>query len=144
MSYSKELSREIILDHVENPRNKKKIDESIYLKSYLKNPSCGDDVFVYVLLDNNIIKDISYDVNGCSICRASTSIMSELLINKTKEEGDIIIKNINNMLLDKEYDSKTIMEAVVFENIKNLPPRIKCALLPYKAYKKAIGDEYGL
>lgn len=144
MNYSNELYREIILDHVQNPRNIKEINESDYMKAYLKNPSCGDDVFIYVQIDKNIVKDISYKVNGCSICKASTSIMSELLVGKTKEEVNLIIDNINNMLINNNFDNKVIMEAIAFEGIKKLPPRIKCALLPYKAYKKAIGDEDGI
>jgi len=143
MNYSNEMHREIILDHIQNPRNKKETDDT-YLKAYLKNPSCGDDVFVHVLIDNNIVKDIGYDVNGCSICKASTSIMSELLIGKTKEEANYIIDNINNMLTSKKYDSSILMEANCFEGVKNLPPRIKCVLLPYKAYKRAIGEENGM
>lgn len=144
MNYSNELHREIILDHVQNPRNMKKIGETDYLKAYLKNPSCGDDVLIYVLIDNNTIKDIAYDVNGCSICKSSTSIMSELLIGKTKDEATNIINNINNMLTNKKYDSNLIDEAIAFEGVKNLPPRIKCTLLPYKAYKKAVGEEDGI
>lgn len=141
MNYSNELCREIILDHIENPRNKKNINKDLYLSYYLKNPSCGDELTIYVLLDNNIIKDISYDVHGCSICKASTSIMSELLIGKTKEEASIIIKNINNMLTSKNYNKNILMDAISLEGVKNLPPRIKCALLPYKAYEKAVSNE---
>lgn len=141
MNYSNDLYRSIILDHIENPRNKKEINNQDYLKSYLKNPACGDDVFVYILIDKDIIKDITYDVNGCTVCKASTSIMSELLIGKTKKETNIIINNINNMLTGKDFDKNIIRDAVAFEGIKNLPPRIKCAILPYKAYKKAIGED---
>ena len=142
MNYSNNIHREIILDHVENPRNKNEIDSKDYLKGYLKNPACGDDVFIYVLINNNIVKDIAYDVNGCSICKASTSIMSELLIGKSKDQVNNIITNINNMLIGKPFDDKLVLDAIAFEGIKNLPPRIKCAILPYKAYKKALGEEY--
>ena len=144
MNYSNDLHREIILDHVQNPRNIKDIVESDYLKAYLKNPSCGDDVLVYVLIDKDIVKDIAYKVNGCSICKASTSIMSELLVGKTKEEVNTIIDSINNMLINKDFNEDIISEAIAFQGVKNLPPRIKCTLLPYKAYKKAIGEDYGL
>ncbi|MDD4624323.1 MAG: SUF system NifU family Fe-S cluster assembly protein [Tenericutes bacterium] len=141
MNYSNDLYRNIILDHIENPKNKKEINSQEYLKSYLKNPACGDDVLIYVLIDKDIIKDVSYDVNGCTVCKASTSIMSELLIGKTLKEVDIIINNINNMLVGKDFDKNIIKDAIAFEGIKNLPPRIKCAILPYKAFKKAIGDK---
>ena len=144
MNYSNELSREIILDHVQNPKNIKDINKNIYLEAYLKNPSCGDEVTIYLLKDEKKIIDITYDVHGCSICKSSTSIMSDLLINKTIAEANVIISNINNMLLGESYDKTILGEAIAFEGVKNLPPRIKCTLLPYKAYKKAIGDEHGL
>ena len=140
MNYSNDLYRNIILDHIEKTSEKKDINKDDYLKAYLKNPSCGDDVFIYVLIDNNYVKDLYYEVNGCSVCKASTSIMSELLIGKSKDEINVIINNINNMLIGKEFNHDLVSEAIAFEGIKNLPPRIKCALLPYKAYKKAIGD----
>ncbi len=141
MNYSNDLYRNIILDHIENPRNKKEIIDKEYLKSYLKNPSCGDDIFLYLLVENNIIKDVTYDVNGCTVCKASTSIMSELIMDKSITEVNNIIKNINNMLTGNVFNKEIIKDAIVFEGIKNLPPRIKCAILPYKAYMKAIGED---
>ncbi len=140
MNYSNELYRDIIMDHIKNPKNIKEVNKNDYLKAYLKNPACGDDILIYVLIDNNIVKDITYDVNGCTVCRASTSIMSELLIGKTKEEVNTIISNINNMFMGNDFNRDLVDEAIAFEGVKNLPPRIKCAILPYKAYKKAIGE----
>lgn len=140
MNYSNDLYREIILEHVNNPKNKGNIEDKSYLKAYLKNPSCGDDVLIFVLLDNNLIKDIKYNASGCSICLSSVSIMSELLIGKTKEEANIIIENFNNMIMNKEYDKNILKDGVALSGVANLPPRIKCATLGYKAYMKAVGD----
>jgi SUF system NifU family Fe-S assembly protein len=141
MNYSNEMYREIILDHVKNPRNKKKIDDDRYLKAYLKNPSCGDDVLVYVLIQNNIVKDISYEVNGCSICVSSVSIMSELLMGESLDNALLIIENFNNMITNKEFDEALLKEAIALKGVANLLPRIKCATLGYKAFLKAIGKD---
>ncbi len=142
MSYTKEIYRDIILDHVENQRNSNKDINDKYNKAYVKNPSCGDEITLYVYIEKDLVKDITYQVNGCSICKASTSIMSELLFNKSIKEIDLIIENINKMLSGIKYDNKLIKDAIVFEGIKDLPPRIKCALLPYNAYKKSLGDNH--
>jgi SUF system NifU family Fe-S assembly protein len=141
MNYSDDMYREIILDHVKNPRNKKKIEDDKYLKAYLKNPSCGDDVLIYVLIEDDKVKDISYEVNGCSICVSSVSIMSELLIGETLDKALEIINNFNNMVTNKEYDEKLLKEAIALKGVANLLPRIKCATLGYKAFLKAIGKE---
>jgi SUF system NifU family Fe-S assembly protein len=141
MNYSNDMYRQIILDHVKNPRNKKKIDDNRYLKAYLKNPSCGDDVLVYVLLEDNIVKDLSYEVNGCSICVSSVSIMSELLIGESFDNALKIIENFNNMVTNKPYDEYLLKEAVALKGVADLLPRIKCATLGYKAFLKAIGKD---
>lgn len=143
MSYSNEIAREIILDHVTNPRNKNKPHEN-YSEYTLKNPSCGDIVTVYVEIENETVKDITYNVEGCSICSASTSLMSELLTKKTVKETNNIITNFNNMVTGLEYEESSLEDAVCLSGIKDVPTRIKCATLPFKAFKTAIGEEDGL
>lgn len=143
MSYSNEIAREIILDHVTNPRNKNKAHEN-YVEYTLKNPSCGDIITVYVKVLNQTITDITYNVEGCSICSSSASIMSELLMKKTIQETEEIITNFNNMVTGEKYDENALEEAVCLSGIKDVPTRIKCATLPFKALKTAIGEEDGL
>lgn len=145
MSYFNDESmyREIIIDHTKNPHNIKKPNDD-YKKAYLKNPSCGDEITLYVLYDEkeNKVKDITYKVSGCSICCASASMMSELFIGKTKEEIDKIIQNFNNMVTGQEYDEDMLGDAISLKGVVNVPPRIKCATLGYKAFQKAIGDSH--
>lgn len=138
------MFREIILEHVKNPRNKNK-EHNNYQEYTLKNPSCGDIVSVFVKVEDNIIKDITYNIEGCSICTSSTSIMSELLLNKSINELDNIITNFNNMVTGQKYDENVLEDAICLSGIKDVPTRIKCATLPYKALKLAInGDDDGL
>lgn len=137
MSYSTDnIYREIILDHVNNPRNKNKGHDN-YKEKTLKNPACGDTVTVYVLLENELIKDITYNVEGCSICSSSVSMMSELLIGKTIVEAKEIINNFNNMIMEKEYDKEILKDAISLEGVSKMLPRIKCATLGYKAFLEA-------
>lgn len=137
MSYSNDLSRQIILDHVSNPRNKEK-EHSNYKSFTLKNPSCGDIVTVFVKDENNKIIDITYEVTGCSICIASTSIMSELLIGKTIIDAEEIITNFNNMVMGNSYNEEKLSEAISLKGVAIIPSRIKCATLPYKAFSSAM------
>ncbi|MDD3341019.1 MAG: SUF system NifU family Fe-S cluster assembly protein [Bacilli bacterium] len=137
MSYSNDMYKAIILDHVENPRNKHK-DHTNYLYQTLKNPSCGDIITVYAKMDGTTIEDITYDVSGCSICSASASIMSDLLKGKTIEEMETILSNFNQMVMGNAFDEDLLEEAICLKGVAEVPTRIKCATLGYKALKEAI------
>lgn len=137
MSYSNDMYRQIIIDHVENPRNKNKSHQG-YAEYTLKNPSCGDMVTVYVKIDKNVIEDITYEVEGCSVCSASTSIMSSLFIGKTLEEAKEIITNFNDMVIGNNYDEDILGEAISLKGVATIPSRIKCATLAYKAFALAV------
>lgn len=144
MSYfdEEQIHREIIIDHVKNPRNIKKSNDD-YKSTYLKNPSCGDELTLYVLYDeeNDIVKDITYKVSGCSICCSSVSMMSELLIGKNKNQIKAIIDNFNNMVTGSDYNQELLGDAISLKGIVNVPPRIKCATLGYKAFVEVMSDK---
>ena len=134
------MCREIILDHIKNPRNKNKNHDN-YQNFTLKNPSCGDIVTVYMDIDKDKVKDITYDVSGCSICTSSTSIMSDLLKDKAKTEINVIMDNFNKMLIGESYEEDILKEAASLRGVHNSQPRIKCASLCYKAVDKIIKGE---
>ncbi len=138
MTYSKEIAREIIYDHLENPRHREK---KAYPNTTMKNPACGDIITLYLLIENDIIKDIGYQIEGCSISLASASMMSELVKNKSTTESKVIANNFSQMLLDEKYDAEKLEEAAALIGIKDTPARIKCATLPYQALLTMIGDE---
>ena len=125
------------MDHYSNPRNKKRIDDSKYIKQNTRNTSCIDNLDIYCLIDRDIIKDITFDGEACAISISSASIMTTLLKDKTITEAKEIINNIDNMLNDLEYDKDLIKEASVYENTKNTS-RKTCAWLPYAGVKKII------
>ena len=134
-----EMCREIISDHISSPRNINKPHNG-YSECTLKNPSCGDLITVYVSFVSNIASDITYEVEGCSICRSSASMMSELLLNKNLEEIKNIISNFNNMVLSEEYDEDLLEDATSLRGVSKQHPRIKCATLCYKAFEQTLND----
>ena len=87
------LIREIIMDHYEYPRNKKLKNDEKYTKVNLDSESCIDNIDLEVLVEEGKIKDICFDGVACTISTASTSIMSELLKDKSIEEANVIIEN---------------------------------------------------
>ena len=135
------LIREIIMDHYEYPRNKKLKNDKNYKKINLDSESCIDNIDLEVLIDGDVIKDICFDGEACTISTSSTSIMSELLKNKTIDEANVIIENYLNMLYGKEYDEDILEEAAAFVNTSKQANRIKCATLSWNGMKEIINSK---
>ena len=133
-----ELIREVIMDHYEYPRNKKLKNDPSYNKVNLDSESCIDNIDLEVKIEDGIIKDICFDGVACTISTASTSIMSELLKNKTIDEANEIIDNYISMLHGKEYDEDLLEEANAFVNTGKQANRIKCATLSWIGIKDII------
>ena len=126
-----ELIREVIMDHYEYPRNKKLKNDPEYTRVNLDSESCIDNIDLEVKIEDGIIKDICFDGVACTISTASTSIMSELLKDKSVEEAKVIIENYVNMLHGNEYDEDLLEEANAFVNTGKQANRIKCATLSW-------------
>ena len=108
------IKREIIMDHYENPRNKGLVDDPRYIKVNMNSESCIDDIDIQILVVDNIIKDFRFDGIGCTISTASTSILSELVINTTIENAYDIIKQFDSMLKEEVFEaSKKIAKKYV-------------------------------
>jgi len=106
-----------------------------------KNLSCGDEVTLYFIFDDDKIIDVKFEGHGCAVSQASTNVMIEQIIGKTKQEALEIIKNAENMILGKEFDENILGPVVNFYDVKNYPMRVKCFLLPWKTLELAIKDE---
>ena len=135
------LKREIILDNYQNPKHFGNPNSNDYIKVNMNSKSCIDEVNIYLKLKDNIIEDIMFDGEACAICTSSASIMTNLLLGKTKEEALNIINNFNNMIEEKEYDKDVLEEALVYDTIYKQPNRIKCATLSWIGAKNAITGE---
>ena len=133
-----ELIREVIMDHYEYPRNKGLKNDSSYTKINLDSESCIDNIDLEVKIEEGVIKDICFDGIACTISTASTSIMSELLKDKSIEEAKIIIENYLAMLHGKYYNEEVLEEANAFVNTSKQANRIKCATLSWNGLKEII------
>ena len=133
-----ELIREVIMDHYEYPRNKGLKNDPSYTKLNLDSESCIDNIDLEVSIVDGVIKDICFDGVACTISTASTSIMSELLKDKTLEEAKVIIENYLAMLHGENYDEDVLEEANAFVNTSKQANRIKCAALSWNGLKDII------
>ena len=135
---SPELIREVIMDHYEYPRNKGLKHDASYASVNLDSESCIDNINLEVKIEDGIIKDICFDGVACTISTASTSIMSELLKNKSIEEAENIIDNYLAMLYGKDYNEDLLQEANAFVNTSKQANRIKCATLSWNGLKQIL------
>lgn len=133
-----ELKREIIMEHYQNPINRKIINDESYEKVNTANESCIDNIDIYILIKDNVIKDICFDGEACAISISSTSIMIKNLIGKSVKEAKEYINNFINMVNEKNYDKDILNEAYVYEDIYKQSSRKTCATLPYRGILKVL------
>lgn len=116
------IYQEIILDHYRNPRNKGKLDKASGTIA-LSNPLCGDEIEMQIKEENGVIIEAAFSGKGCAISQASSSMLTEYVKGKTKEELKKIDKDVITEMLGIELS----------------PNRLKCALLPMEALLKLAG-----
>lgn len=136
-----EVKREIILEHFQNPINKEVVENVDYKKVNTRNPNCIDNLDIYILFENDCIKDIKFMGEACAISTASTSIMIKNLIGKSIEDAKAYINNFYSMCNEEEYNEDILKEGLAFSDIYKQNNRKNCALLPYKGILKAL-EEY--
>lgn len=133
------LYQEVILDHYKRPHHKGLVPGDIQVHHI--NPSCGDEITLSLRLVGDKVESITWDGVGCSISQASISIMSDLLIGKSKAEAESILDTFVSMMQSKGADlgNEDILEdGVALAGVSKYPARIKCALLGWMAYKDAV------
>src|SRR3954465_8820416 len=97
MSELSDLYQEVILDHNKNPRNFRDIEDADKTADG-KNPLCGDALRVYVDLEGDTVKDVSFKGSGCAISKASASMMTEAVKGKSKEEAEVLFDEFHKMV----------------------------------------------
>lgn len=136
-----EIYQEILLTHNESPNNFGKLPDATHY-SRGDNPICGDEIAVYVNVAGGKIAAISFYGEGCAICRASGSLMTEQLKNMDVDEAVSFCKNFIKILSDEnvEVNEGDFGELRVLFGVRNLPARLKCATLAWHAFLSAIND----
>lgn len=139
-----DLYQEIILDHYRNPQGRG-LREPFEAQVHHVNPTCGDeiDLRVHLVDDDGVtrVADVSYAGQGCSISQASASVMHESLAGRTLDEALEALARFQEMVQSKGEiagDEETMGDAVAFAGVAKYPARVKCALLPWMAWKDAV------
>ena len=153
-----DLYREIILDHYRNPRNRGELDTPPATRTEGFNPLCGDEIVVYLDLDDaGVVEDIRIGGTGCSISQSSASMMSAAVKGKTVAEIEGLthafkaMMSIHESSLDTEGESGEDLPDEIPDDVKlgdlealrgvvKFPVRIKCATLAWNTLAEGIGQ----
>lgn len=132
---------EILTDHNLHPGHKHDLpDANLVLEGV--NPSCGDDIWLKLKVENDEIVDGAFVGDGCAISQASADMMLDLVIGKKKDEAlklaDIFLRMIKGSVSDEELDE--LEEASVLKDIAHMPARVKCAVLGWHTMEELLGD----
>ncbi len=133
------LYQEVILDHYKHPLNKG-LASTYGAQVHHVNPSCGDEITLNITAKAGVITAITWDGVGCSISQASVSIASDLLINKSFNQAELILNEFTELMQSKGTKTgnpDVLEDAVALAGISKFPARIKCALLGWMAFKDA-------
>ncbi|GGQ51122.1 iron-sulfur cluster assembly scaffold protein NifU [Couchioplanes caeruleus subsp. azureus] len=131
-----QLYQDIILDHYKHPHGRG-LRDPYQGEAHHVNPTCGDEITVRVTSD---LSDISYDGVGCSISQASASVLHELLKGRPVAEAFAIHAEFLDLMQSrgqKEPDEEMLGDGIAFAGVAKYPARVKCALLPWMAFKDA-------
>ena len=134
-----QMYQEIILDHYKNPHGRG-LRDPFDAESFQVNPTCGDEVTLRVHVVDDVVKDVSYDGQGCSISQASTSVLTDLVVGKPVGEAFKKMDAFVELMQSRgqiEPDEEVLGDGVAFAGVARYPARVKCALLPWMAFKDA-------
>ena len=143
MSELSELYQQVILDHNKKPRNFRKLEAANH-KAEGYNPLCGDQLTVYLQLENDTVKDISFEGSGCAISKAAASMMTQAVKGKTKQEAERLFSEFHKMVtseLDEKGTPNQLGNLEIFSGVREFPVRVKCATLAWHTMQAAMNNQ---
>jgi nitrogen fixation NifU-like protein len=143
MSELSELYQQVILDHNKKPRNFKQLEGANRTAEGF-NPLCGDQLTVYMLMEESVVSDLSFVGTGCAISKAAASMMTQAVKGKTREEARIMFDEFHRMVtgnLDVEAEPNVLGRLKIFAGVRDYPARVKCASLPWHTMHAALEGE---
>jgi len=133
MADTKQLYQEVILDHNRKPRNWGLLPDATH-KAEGHNPLCGDHITLTLRLSEDTVDAISFQGESCAICKASASMMTTAVKGRPRSDAERLIQEFRDMAtgkLDHEKAPHHLGRLTVFAGVRDLPTRVKCAILPW-------------
>jgi nitrogen fixation NifU-like protein len=151
MSNLDDLYREIILDHYRSPRNRGELESPPAIRVEGFNPLCGDEIVVYLDVEDNVLKNIKMTGTGCSISQSSASLMSAAVKGKPLEQVRATIATFKELMTVHEstlahddepakVDLRALGELAALQGVVKFPVRIKCATLSWNTLVQGLAE----
>ena len=158
MAGLEDLYREIILDHYRSPRNRGELPTPPAIRVEGFNPLCGDEIVLYLDIEDNQVKDLKISGQGCSISQSSASMMSAAVKGKTIDEARALIRSFKAMMSiheaalepdgeaglpeidDEPVTPETFGELAALQGVVKFPVRIKCATLSWNTLVQGLAE----
>ena len=136
----RELYQQLILDHNQNPRNFHQ-PEGANREAHGHNPLCGDEIDLYLTLEDGVIQDIGFLGSGCAISKASASIMTTVLKGKSRTEALDLLEHFHLMATTGEVDEAKMGKLAALTDVHKYPVRVKCAMLPWRTLEAGLEQQ---
>ena len=136
MSFLDNLYKDIILEHYKHPRNRGRLNPATVSGEGL-NPSCGDELELFLNLEEGVISDVKFSGEGCAISQASASMMTEAIKGKSLEEALELAGQFKAMIRGEEPDD-ALGDLKTLQGISKLHARVKCATLSWVTLEQAL------
>ena len=143
-----DLYREIILDHYRSPRNRGELPTPPAVVAQGHNPLCGDEIDVYLQVDDGVVSDIKVGGQGCSISQSSASMMSQAVKGKSVDDVKALVRKFKGMMsIEEDGDGDVASDAEIklgdleaLQGVVKFPVRIKCATLAWNTLTEALAE----
>lgn len=139
----RELYQQVIIEHNKKPRNFGSLEPCSHHAHGL-NPLCGDDITVTLMVQDGVVQDVKFTGHGCAISQASSSLMTTAIKGKPVATAETMVEQFREMIrghLDPAKDPHILGNLVLFQGVKDLPSRVKCAVLPWSTLHAALQGE---
>jgi nitrogen fixation NifU-like protein len=140
---SRNLYQEVILDHNKKPRNWGALSDATHRSEGL-NPLCGDHIYLSLKVNGVNIEAVQFEGESCAICKASASMMTTVVKGKSRDDAEQLVNEFRDMAIGK-LDTATqphhLGRLTVFAGVRDLPTRVKCAILPWHTLHAALNAQ---
>jgi nitrogen fixation NifU-like protein len=134
-----DLYQEVILDHCKKPRNFHEMPTAT-CSAQGHNPLCGDQLKLYLAMDGEAIKDVSFVGSGCCISKASASLLTEAVKGRNRGEVQKMFDQVHELVTTGQVNGD-VGKLAVFAGVHKFPARVKCAILGWHALMAALKGE---
>jgi nitrogen fixation NifU-like protein len=145
MNDLRDLYQDVIIEHGRRPRNFGQLIEPT-CQAHGKNPLCGDQIIVYMKIINETISEISFDGQGCAICTASASLMTEHLKGKSIETAQKLFETFHQLITQEGFtvQDESLGKLIILSGVAEYPARVKCATLAWHTLINALEQNHAV